>query len=53
VYLAKFLANPDSNPLTQPPRNSWLKMPNLGLKDYEIASLVAMINRGGREVSAR
>ena len=53
AYLAKFLANPDSNPLTEIPRNSWLKMPNLGLKEREIASLVAMINSGGRQVSAR
>ena len=51
--LARFLANPDSNPLTQIPRPDWVKMPILGLKDREIASLVAMINSGGREVSAR
>ena len=52
VNLAKFLANPDSNQLTQIPLG-WLRMPNLGLKDREIASLVAMINSGGREISAR
>ncbi|HKW11433.1 MAG TPA: hypothetical protein VJO33_13705 [Gemmatimonadaceae bacterium] len=50
--LAKFLANPDSIQLTQLPRSAWVKMPNLGLKEREIASLVAMINTG-REVSAR
>jgi mono/diheme cytochrome c family protein len=53
VYLAKFLANPDSIRLTQLPRTSWVKMPNLGLKEREIASFVAMINSGGREVSVR
>jgi len=53
VPLAKFLANPDSMQLTQLPRSQWVKMPNLGLKEREIASLVAMINTGGREVSAR
>ena len=53
VYLAKFLANPDSIQLTQLPRTGWVRMPNLGLKEREIASLVAMINNGGREVSAR
>ncbi|HKW45814.1 MAG TPA: hypothetical protein VJN70_00155 [Gemmatimonadaceae bacterium] len=51
--LAKFLSNPDSFPLTQVARPSWVKMPTLGLKDREIASLVAMINNGGRDVSAR
>ena len=52
VNLAKFLANPDSNQLTQIPPG-WLRMPNLGLTDREIAALVAMINSGAREVSAR
>jgi len=53
VPLAKFLANPDSIQLTQLPRTGPFKMPNLGLKEREIASLVAMINGGGRELSAR
>jgi len=53
VYLAKFLANPDSVQLTQLPRTGWVRMPNLGLKERETASLVAMINSGGRDVSAR
>lgn len=52
VNLARFLANPDSKQLTQLPRTGPFTMPNLGLKDREIASLVAVIN-GGREVSAR
>jgi mono/diheme cytochrome c family protein len=50
--LARFLAHPESVQLTQLPRTSPFRMPNLGLKDQEVASLVAMIN-GGREVSAR
>lgn len=49
--LAKFLAHPESMRLTQLPRTSAFMMPNLGLKEREIASLVAMIN-SGREVSA-
>jgi mono/diheme cytochrome c family protein len=53
VSLAKFLANPDSNPITQARPTGWVKMPKLGLTDREIASLVAMINNGGRDVSAR
>ena len=53
VPLARFLASPDSIQLTQVPRTGPFKMPNLGLKEREIASLVAMINSGGREVSAR
>ena len=50
--LARFLAHPESVQLTQLPRTGPFRMPNLGLKDREIASLVAMIN-GGREISAR
>ena len=50
--LAKLLAHPESVRLTQVPRSGPFTMPNLGLKEREIASLVAMIN-GGREVSAR
>ena len=50
--LAKFLAHPDSVQLTQLPRTGPWRMPNLGLKDREIASLVAMIN-SSRQVSAR
>ena len=49
--LAKFLAHPESVQLTELPRTGPFRMPNLGLKDREIASLVAMIN-SGREVSA-
>jgi mono/diheme cytochrome c family protein len=49
--LAKFLAHPESLQLTQLPRTGPFRMPNLGLKEREIASLVAMIN-SGREVSA-
>jgi cytochrome c551/c552 len=49
--LAKFLANPESMQLTQLPRTGPFRMPNLGLKEREIASLVAMIN-SGPEVSA-
>jgi mono/diheme cytochrome c family protein len=45
--LAKFLAHPESMQLTQLPRTGPFRMPNLGLKEREIASLVAMIN-GGR-----
>jgi hypothetical protein len=37
--------------LTQLPRTGPFRMPNLGLKEREIASLVAMIN-SGPEVSA-
>ena len=50
--LAKFLAHPDSIQLTRVTRPSPWKMPNLGLTEREIASLVAMIN-GGRQVSVR
>ena len=50
--LAKFLARPDSMQLTQLPRNGPFRMPVLGLKDREIASLVAMINTG-RQLSDR
>jgi mono/diheme cytochrome c family protein len=50
--LANFLAHPDSVQLTQLPRTGPFRMPNLGLKEREIASLVAMIN-GGRQLSAR
>ena len=49
--LARFLAHPESIRLTQLPRAGSWTMPNLGLKEREIASLVAMIN-SGREVSA-
>jgi hypothetical protein len=49
--LARFLAHPESMRLTQLPRAGSWTMPNLGLKEREIASLVAMINSGG-EVSA-
>jgi len=49
--LAKFLAHPETMQLTQLPRSGPFRMPNLGLKEREIASLVAMIN-SGREVSA-
>ena len=50
--LAKFLARPDSMQLTQLPRGGPFRMPVLGLKDREIASLVAMINTG-RQLSDR
>jgi len=49
--LAKFLAHPESMQLTQLSRTGPFRMPNLGLKEREIASLVAMIN-SDREVSA-
>ena len=49
--LAKFLAHPESMQLTQLPRTGPWTMPNLGLKEREIASLVAMIN-SGREMSS-
>ena len=49
--LAEFLAHPESVQLTQLPRTGPFRMPTLGLKEREIASLVAMIN-SGREVSA-
>ena len=50
--LAKFLAHPDSIQLTRTTRPGPWKMPNLGLTEREIASLVAMINTG-RQVSVR
>lgn len=50
--LAKFLARPDSMRLTQVASANAFMMPRLGLKDREIASLVAMIN-SGPDVSAR
>ena len=50
--LAKFLAHPDSIQLTRTTRLGPWKMPNLGLTEREIASLVAMINTG-RQVSVR
>lgn len=50
--LAEFLAHPDSVQLTRVTRPGPFKMPDLGLTDREIASLVAMIN-GGRQVTVR
>ena len=43
-YVAKFLADPESSPLsrTAPPSN--VRMPKLDLKEREIASLVAFLN---------
>jgi len=48
-YLSKLLANPE---VVRPPRPGAPTMPNLGLKEREIASLVAFIN-ADRQVSAR
>ncbi len=47
-YLAQFLANPSIKPLTQ----NGERMPNLGLRQREIAALVAFIN-GPSQVSTR
>ncbi len=44
-YVAKFLADPNSSPLSKSISNPW--MPKLDLKDREIASLVAFINSEG------
>lgn len=48
-YLSKLLANPE---VVRPPRPGAPTMPNLGLKEREIASLVAFLN-ADRQVSAR
>jgi hypothetical protein len=47
-YVAKFLADPESSPLskTAPPNGN--RMPNLGLKPQEIAALVAFLNSDGK-----
>jgi hypothetical protein len=44
-YLAKFLADP---PIASPRQAGSLGMPNLQLKQPEIAALVAFINTEGR-----
>lgn len=48
TYISGWLANP--TPMTRDPKNP--TMPNLGLQQREIASLVAYLN-SGRQVSAR
>jgi len=47
TYLTGFLANPT------PPQPGKPAMPNLGLQRREIASLVAYLNSGGRQVGVR
>jgi cytochrome c2 len=48
-YLARFLANPSIKPPTDGKR-----MPNLGLRDKDIAPLIAFINASsGRRVTTR
>jgi cytochrome c551/c552 len=46
-YVAKFLADPASSPLSKTNQTQW-QMPNLGLKPPEIASLVAFLNYEGQ-----
>lgn len=43
AYVSEFLANPGA----RPPRYGQTSMPNLGLRQPEIASLVAYLNAGG------
>lgn len=43
-YVAKFLADPESHPLSRTAMPNGARMPNLGLKEREIASLVAFLN---------
>ena len=43
-YVATFLADPESSPLSRSTTPSGTRMPNLGLREREIASLVAFLN---------
>ena len=43
-YVAKFLADPESSPLSRTTQPNGLRMPKLDLKEREIASLVAFLN---------
>jgi mono/diheme cytochrome c family protein len=49
--LASFLADPERSPLARNTTTSDIRMPNLGLEQREIASLVAFINANGTAVS--
>jgi mono/diheme cytochrome c family protein len=51
-YVAKFLADPESSPLSRT-NTTTLKMPKLDLKEKEIAALVAFLNSEGQISSAR
>ena len=48
--LAAFLADPERSPLARNTQSD-IRMPNLGLKEREIASLVAFINSTGQSAS--
>jgi mono/diheme cytochrome c family protein len=43
-YVAKFLADPESSPLSQTNTSSNVRMPKLDLKEREIGALVAFLN---------
>ena len=43
-YVAKFLADPESSPIARNSVYRSMRMPNLNLKENEIASLVAFLN---------
>ena len=46
-YVAKFLADPESSPLSRNAKPNGVRMPKLDLKEREIASLVAFLNSEG------
>lgn len=51
-YVAKFLDDPDSSPLSRTAA-PYIRMPKLDLKQKEIASLVAFLNSEGQAFSVR